>query len=452
MASGIVWEAKQAKDDVRKHFADYLNRYDIAALALSTATLLIAAATLQNWEADNPLREYWASTRALAILFLWLRTLRLLLVSPTFGPYALMFNRMLFNDVLYFIVLLSFLLVAIGAAWYALLESTTYGYIGHSKHGEPWREFSPAAVIEADGCADELGGIDLLTIIFSLLEGALTGSDLFDCARSSTEAPFASWMLSFFFVLLTVILLINMLIAMCGTCASNTRPHCAYNMPHLCWNRMSKTFDNIAEAASTNYLFLKAQMTISLAQEAPTPPPFYVLAFPTSAALWVWKFVARKEAALEAAAAPEPAATAAATRKSHKDKADPGKNTEKRFSLARIKRIAAALRRFASQHSRETLAKAVTEYVIDRQAEVAQEERWRTSMQRKMDQNNRSCRELIETANREMTTNQEQIMSNQKQNLTNQEQMKANQQSIETQLQELRNALLNNNQIVSTPV
>ena len=452
MASGIVWEAKQAKDDVRKHFADYLNRYDIAALALSTATLLIAAATLQNWEADNPLREYWASTRALAILFLWLRTLRLLLVSPTFGPYALMFNRMLFNDVLYFIVLLSFLLVAIGAAWYALLESTTYGYIGHSKHGEPWREFSPAAVIEADGCADELGGIDLLTIIFSLLEGALTGSDLFDCARSSTEAPFASWMLSFFFVLLTVILLINMLIAMCGTCASNTRPHCAYNMPRLCWNRMSKTFDNIAEAASTNYLFLKAQMTISLAQEAPTPPPFYVLAFPTSAALWVWKFVARKEAALEAAAAPEPAATAAATRKSHKDKADPGKNTEKRFSLARIKRIAAALRRFASQHSRETLAKAVTEYVIDRQAEVAQEERWRTSMQRKMDQNNRSCRELIETANREMTTNQEQIMSNQKQNLTNQEQMKANQQSIETQLQELRNALLNNNQIVSTPV
>ena len=78
--------------------------------------------------------------------------------------------------------------------------------------------------------------------------------------------------------------------------------------------------------------------------------------------------------------------------------------------------------------------------------------RWRTSMQRKMDQNNRSNRELIETANREMTTNQEQIMSNQKQNLTNQEQMKANQQSIETQLQELRNALLNNNQIVSTPV
>ena len=429
----------------------------------------MAAATLHDWEADSQRpAEYWASTRALAILFLWLRTLRLLLVSPTFGPYALMFNRMLFNDVLYFLVLLGFLLVAIGAAWYALLESTTYGYIGLSDPGEPWREYSPAAVIEADGCADELGGIDLLTILFSLLEGALTGSDLFDCARSSTEAPFASWVLSFFFVLLTVILLINMLIAMCGTCASNTRPHCAHNMPHLCWNRMSKTFDNIAEAASTNYLFLKAQMTISLAQEAPTPPPFYVLSFPIKgaalskgAALWVWKYVARKEAELEVvvkdvvrevSAAHEPAATAAATRESHKDKVDPGKDTEKKFSLVRIKRIAAALRRFASQHSRETLAKAVTKYVIDRQAEVAQEERWRTSMQRKMDQNSRSCRELIETATHEMMTNQEQIMSNQKQNLTNQEQMKANQTSIETQLQEVRNALSNKNQIVSTPV
>ena len=236
MAGAIVWEAEQAKGDVRKHFADYFNRYDTAALMLCTATLLMAAATQHNhgWEADSQTLggrrpdEYWASTRALAILPLWLRTLRLLLVSPTFGPYALMFNRMLFNDVLYFLVLLGFLLVAIGAAWYALLESTTYGYMSHADPpGEPWREYSPAAVIEADGCADELGGIDLLAIIFSLLEGALTGSDLFACARSSTEAPFASWVLSFFFVLLTVILLINMLIAMCGTCASNTRPHCA---------------------------------------------------------------------------------------------------------------------------------------------------------------------------------------------------------------------------------
>ena len=226
---------------------------------------------------------------------------------------------------------------------------------------------------------------------------------------------------------------------------------------------MSKTFDNIAEAASTNYLFLKAQMTISLAQEAPTPPPFYVLSFPMNAALWVWKCFARKEAALEAAleeaSAPKPAATAAATRESHEDKVDPGKDTEEKFSLVRthvrtshFKRVAVALRRLASQHTRETLAKAVTEYVVDHQAEVAQEERWRTSMQRKMDQANRSCRALIETATHEMTSNQVQMMSNQKQNLANQEQMKANQKRIEIQLQEICDALFKKNQIVSTPV
>merc|ERR1719272_69971 len=194
MAGGIVWEAMQAKGDVHAHFADYFNRYDLAALVLCTATLLMAAATLHDWEVGSQRPdEYWASTRALAILFLWLRTLRLLLVSPTFGPYALMFNRMLFNDVLYFLVLLGFLLVGIGASWYALLESTAYAYSGLLIPGEPWREYSPAAIIEAEGCADELGGIDLVTIMFKLLEGALTGSDLFDCARSSTEAPFASW-------------------------------------------------------------------------------------------------------------------------------------------------------------------------------------------------------------------------------------------------------------------
>eukprot|EP00964_Phaeocystis_antarctica_P158527 scaffold129219_cov66-Phaeocystis_antarctica.AAC.1 len=226
MASGIVWEAKQVKGDVHGHFADYFNRYDLAALVLCTATLLMAAATVHNWDVDNEgPDENWASTRALATFFLWLRTLRVLLVSPTFGPYALMFNRMLFNDVLYFLVLLAFLLVGIGASWYALLESTAYAYSGLSVPGEPWREYSPAAVIEAEGCADELGGIELLTIIFRLLEGALTGSDFFDCARSSTEAPFASWVLSFVFVLLTVVLLINMLIAMCGTCAPRTHAH-----------------------------------------------------------------------------------------------------------------------------------------------------------------------------------------------------------------------------------
>ena len=58
----------------------------------------------------------------------------------------------------------------------------------------------------------------------TLLEGALTGSDFFECARDSTETPVAAWMVSFVYVMLTAVLLLNMLIAMC---AQPHEPHSA---------------------------------------------------------------------------------------------------------------------------------------------------------------------------------------------------------------------------------
>ena len=81
--------------------------------------------------------------------------------------------------------------LGIGASWFVLLEA-------------------------ASSCADDLGGIELPSILVRLLEDALTGGDSFECAHSS-DTPYASWFLSFIFVLLTVVLLLNMLIAMCDT-------------------------------------------------------------------------------------------------------------------------------------------------------------------------------------------------------------------------------------------
>ena len=257
---------------------------------------------------------------------------------------------------------------------------------------------------------------------------------------------------------------------------------------------MSKTFDNIAEAASTNYLFLKAQMTISLAQEPPTPPPFYVLSFPSElvrAALWlVRKGPAIKKAVktfCKVKSIPEPGEHQG---EEHQDKdtkkptrlvkaltraglleasSDPGKLKDieiSRIALGSESTLAETLR----------LATHITKYVIGNQAEVAQEERWRTSMQRKMDRNNRSFRELMMKAHRkseanqdkmkanqeEMKTNQKLYLANQevmkknqeeylanqkamkrnqKENLENQEKMQENQTKIETKLQELHEAL-----------
>ena len=133
----------------------------------------------------------WASMWALAVFFLWLRTVQVLLVSPTFGPYALMLNRMLFGDVLYFLVLLAFLLFAIAAAYTVLLSGTD----------------------GAAACSDDLGGLDLPSTLVALVEATLTGDLFFECAHASSNAV-AAWMLSFIFAVLTVVLLLNMLIAM----------------------------------------------------------------------------------------------------------------------------------------------------------------------------------------------------------------------------------------------
>ena len=251
---------------------------------------------------------------------------------------------------------------------------------------------------------------------------------------------------------------------------------------------MSKTFDNISEAASTNYLFLKAQMTLSLAQEKPTPPPLYALSLPSElvrAARWLVKSFAPRYLARVVECFRE--AQKARTQKLEQRKSEaaqnasrePGKSeagsvepsqvdletsVEVRRRLmspdraclqawkeaaaqAQVRRClmspdraclqawkAAAVQAQSVEAWRETLAKTVTQYVLDHQADVAQEERWRTSMQRKMDENNRSFRELVMKANQEMKTNQDQMKATQKQNLANQEQMKDNQKKIEREM------------------
>ena len=56
----------------------------------------------------------------------------------------------------------------------------------------------------------------------------------------------------------------------------------------LCY-RMSKTFDTVFEAASTNCFFLKAQRAISLMDEEPTPPPFYALTIASEVTYWTYR-------------------------------------------------------------------------------------------------------------------------------------------------------------------
>ena len=177
------------------YWADRINRVDAAALSFSFWALVAFMST-------NSEDATATSLHAVAVFLLWLRVIRVLLISPTFGPYVMMFFRMLFGDVLYFMVLLFFLLVAFAASWTVLLE--------------------PQSDSSITGCADQLGGVDFDTTLLRLIEGALTGNDFFECARDSTNSPVAAWVISAVYVALTAVLLLNMLIAMCAACR---QPH-----------------------------------------------------------------------------------------------------------------------------------------------------------------------------------------------------------------------------------
>ena len=198
-------------DRLVAYWADHINRVDAMALIFSFAALVAFVSAGDSEDATA------TSLRVVAVFLLWLRVIRVLLVSPQFGPFVLMFFRMLCNDVIYFLVLLLFLLVAFAASWTVLLEPPPRLVEQQFGDEQTWRwTLSPVAHLKNAGCADELGGVDILSTLLRLLEGALTGNDQFECARESTTSPLAQWAFSFMYVMLTTVLLLNMLIAMCA--------------------------------------------------------------------------------------------------------------------------------------------------------------------------------------------------------------------------------------------
>jgi hypothetical protein len=431
VGSGLLWEARQltacssdAKsrlarmyDRLAAYWADSINRVDATALIFSFAALVAFVST------DNSEDATATSLRAVAVFLLWLRVIRMLLISPKFGPFVMMFFLMLFGDVLYFLVLLIFLLVAFAASWTVLLE--------------------PQSSIAS--CADELGGVDFHTTLLRLLEGALTGNDFFECARDSTSSPVAAWVITSVYVTLTAVLLLNMLIAMCAVATKPTAksplPRTRYCLApaltfarHVPTHRMAKTFDNISEASATNYLFLFAQRTLALQNEPPTPPPLNVLGLPCEAVCLLLRLhkkekgkgvVAQEndETAEKEEKATEElkvAATRATPTADMKARSSVGSwsfstgswsfasasVTEKMLSIeeaavleegavevaaagginATEEKVAAAEKAAQADAKKEStlLAEKITEYILDHQDDAAQEDRWRTTMKRDM--------------------------------------------------------------------
>jgi len=229
VGSGLQWDASQCmapgSSDAKSRLArfgaywteqhhgqsDAMNRIDTFGRIFSLAALVAAVSTDHR-------NEYSVATpmRVAAVFLLWFRFIRVLLISPMFIPYVVMFFDMIRGDLISFLVLLLFVLVPFTASWTVLLEPSPELVTQQFGDEQTWRwTFSPVAHLETAGCANELGGVDIGSTLLSLLEGALTGNDFFDCARDSTNSPISAWVISFLYVMLTTVLLLNMLIAMC---------------------------------------------------------------------------------------------------------------------------------------------------------------------------------------------------------------------------------------------
>ena len=272
--SSLIWELRQlvlSPGDgmlarLRAYASDRFNRIDLPAIAATLAALLSAivldgasagcglvvdvseGAGHPNLEADNcrPPSVETRTLRAIAACLLWIRTLRLLLLSSTLGPFVLTIFGML-TDVIKFLAVLVVTALSFAAALYSLYEPSPTVRLYVQSSDWPFLGDEPS-------CVDHMQSFSS-TLIF-LLESSVTGADFFACARDSTN-PVGGWIVAFVFYAILALLLLNMLIAM-----------------------MAKTFDNMWEASHQNYLFLKAQMAFSIDVDLPAPPPLYLLTLP----------------------------------------------------------------------------------------------------------------------------------------------------------------------------
>ena len=176
--------------------------------------------------------------RAVAVIFLWLRMLRVLLMHSTYGPFVLMIIEMI-TDVRKYMVILLLVVLAWASAFYCMYEHSPLYRVAETR-GWPMLGAAPT-------CIDMMHTYP--TALVYLLENSLTGGDFFECIRDSSN-PVGGWLLAATFYATAVLLLLNMLIAM-----------------------MAKTFENIAEASAVNFNLLLAQVCDRPRSAASPRPP-----------------------------------------------------------------------------------------------------------------------------------------------------------------------------------
>lgn len=187
----------------------------------------------------------------------WLRMLRTLQMIPSLGPLLLMFFQM-FKDVGQLLILECFILAAISAGMSTLFASSLFA----SSLPGGTLQYDPLP-LQCDEFMSLSGDFkSFVSVFYVFFNGVFTGSTHLEClyqygASSHTEFWQLPWFYSMSFNIVTILLLLNMLIAM-----------------------MAKTFDNVWESAEENSQYVLAQQCFLLDARPSSGTPLNVLRIP----------------------------------------------------------------------------------------------------------------------------------------------------------------------------
>ena len=264
-ASGSAW-----------YFTNSINTVELGSLFLVSAGVMLQnVGTLQNHAEQSEV--------AFGVVLMWIAVvLRLLSLTTTFGPLVLMFIKMI-ADAAKWLALMMAVILAFAAGFYSLfraapsspptLERGSFDLAGvddrgawEAAFGKTHRRLARSSAEAADdfafdGCADveAMLGSSMLRNMRLLLLVALEAGDenlSIDCL-SETSRPVAATLLFTIYLLASVVLLLNMLIAM-----------------------MAKTFDKVWEAQAQNYQYIFSLTVVEWEEKPVAPTPLTLLEVP----------------------------------------------------------------------------------------------------------------------------------------------------------------------------
>eukprot|EP00966_Prymnesium_polylepis_P041780 970105-Prymnesium_polylepis.1 len=238
---------------VKPYFDDIHNPFDLISMILSLGGLVLNVCTEHllgdasmmppGCTSDSIVPLAGRELLSLAVLMNWIKLTRLLRLHNKFGPLMLMVMRMIVDLFTWLIIAI----IPILAFTFALhtLYRDPYSYENRAGEDDDCAFMVPDTTFESSGDG----------FIF-LIEAMLSADGKYRCFRESSQPIWGTGYMMLF-TLLTVIMLVNMLIAL-----------------------MAKTFDNVFEKQEMHFLYLKVRTIDCWMRYADMPPPLNALSIP----------------------------------------------------------------------------------------------------------------------------------------------------------------------------